>query len=114
MRRIPTAVWACLAAVTLPASVVAQTAPAMPTAPAAAASSGAKHYSTEETEIGTLLDDPAARAVLDKNIPGMTANEQVDMARSMTLKGIQQYSPDTITDKVLAAVDADFKKMPAK
>lgn len=114
MRRIPTAVLACLAAVTLPASVVAQTAPATPTAPAAAPAAGAKHYSTEETEIGTLLDDPAARAVLDKNIPGMTANEQVDMARSMTLKGIQQYSPDTITDKVLAAVDADFKKMPAK
>lgn len=32
----------------------------------------------------------------------------------MTLKDIQQYSPDTITDKVLANLDAEFAKIPAK
>jgi para-nitrobenzyl esterase len=36
------------------------------------------------------------------------------MARGMTLKAIQQYSPDAITDKVLADIDADFQKIPAK
>jgi para-nitrobenzyl esterase len=74
----------------------------------------AAHYSTSETEIGTLLDDPAAKALLDKHIPGMTTNDQIDMARGMTLKAVQQYSPDTITDKVLAALDADFQKIPVK
>lgn len=72
------------------------------------------HYSTATTDIGTLLDDPAAKAVLDKHIPGMTSNDQIDMARAMTLKDIQQYSPDQVNDKVLAAIDADFAKMPAK
>ena len=67
--------------------------------------------STSTTEIGALLDDPAAKAVLEKHVPGMTTNDQVDMARSMTLKDIQQYSPDQITDKVLAEIDADLAKL---
>ena len=71
-------------------------------------------YSTTTTEVGTLLDDPAAKAVLDKHVPGMTSNEQIDMARSMTLKDIQQYSPDALTDKVLADIDADLAKLKAK
>jgi para-nitrobenzyl esterase len=32
----------------------------------------------------------------------------------MTLKDIQQYSPDQITDKVLAAIDADLAKLKTK
>lgn len=71
-------------------------------------------YSTATTEIGALLDDPAAKAVLDKHVPGMTTNEQVDMARSMTLKDVQQYSPEALTDKVLADIDADLAKLKAK
>ena len=68
-------------------------------------------YSTSTTEIGALLDDPAAKAVLEKHVPGMTTNEQVDMARPMTLKDIEQYSPDQIADKVLAEIDADLAKL---
>lgn len=83
-------------------AMAAETTPA----PAAAAKAAAK-YSTADTEIGTLLDDPAARAIIDKHIPGMTSNDQIDMARAMTLKAIQQYAPE-ITDEILAAIDADF------
>jgi len=101
----------CLAGVGLPANAAAQ---ATPSAPAQTAPAAAPKYSTAETEIGTLLGDPAAKAILDKWIPGMTTDEQIDMARSMTLKAIQQYSPDLITDKVLAGIDEDFKKLPAK
>lgn len=97
-----------LAAVTAATGVHAQTAAPAPTATKAA------HYTSAATEIGMLLDDPAAKALLDKHIPGMSSNEQVDMARGMTLKDVQQYSPDQITDKVLADLDADFAKIPAK
>ncbi|MCP3735926.1 hypothetical protein M9979_13705 [Sphingomonas sp. RP10(2022)] len=90
----------------------AQTAKAPAAAPTTAASAG--RYSVATTEIGTLLDDPAAKAVIEKHIPGMTTNEQVDMARAMTLKDIQQYSPDQLTDKVLAETDADLAKLPVK
>jgi hypothetical protein len=74
----------------------------------------AAHYTTADTDIGTLLDDPAARAVLDKHIPGFSKRDQIDMARSMTLKGIQPYDSATITDKALADIDADLAKLPAK
>lgn len=72
-------------------------------------------YSTTTTTIGTLLDDPATRAILDKHIPGMSTNAQVDMARGMTLKDVQPFSPDAVTDKVLADIDVDLAKLkPAK
>ena len=86
-------------------------APAMAeTAPAAATAAKAK-YNSNDTELGTMLDDPAAKAIIEKHIPGMTTNEQVDMARGMTLKAIQQYSPDEVTDARLAAIDADLAKL---
>lgn len=94
-------IMAAAAMMMIPGAALAQTAPG-------------GHYSTATTEIGTLIDDPAAKAILDKHVPGMTTNDQVDMARSMTMKDIQQYSPDAITDKVLAAIDADFAKLPPK
>ncbi|MGR4863234.1 hypothetical protein [Caulobacter sp. LARHSG274] len=95
---------AMAAAAVSPAAANAQQAPAA-AAPAA--------YTTENTEIGALLDDPAAKAVLAKHIPNVVANPGIDQARSMTLKQVQQYSPD-LTDEVLAKIDADLAKLPAK
>lgn len=83
-----------------------------PAAPAPAAAAAVPKYSTADTDLGTLLDNPAAKAIIEKHIPGMTTNEQIDMARGMTLKGIQQYSPDDVTDARLAAIDADLAKLP--
>ncbi len=81
-------------------------------APAAApAATGAK-YTTVDTDIGTLIDDPAAKAIVEKHIPGMTTSDQIDMARAMTLKDIQAYAPDNVTDERLAAIDADLAKLP--
>ena len=101
-----------LAAVLLlaPASMLHAQAAPKTSAPA----TGAAHYSSATTEIGTLLDDPAAKAVIEKHVPGMTTNDQIDMARGMTLKDIQQYSPDAMNDKVLAETDADLAKLPVK
>lgn len=82
--------------------------------PVGAHAQAADHYTTATTEIGTLLDDPAAKAILEKYIPGMTTNDQVEMARAMTLKDIQQYSPDAVTDKALAQIDAELAKLPPK
>lgn len=89
-----------------PLAAVAQAA-----APAAAASA---HYSTADTTVGQILDDPAAKAVVDKHLPGLLAGEQIDMAREMTLKTLQQFAPDRVTDEALANIDADFVKLPVK
>lgn len=69
--------------------------------------------STGTTDIGTLLDNPAAKAVLDKHLPGFADNPQISMARSMTLKQIQAFAGDAITDQKLALIDADLAKLPA-
>jgi hypothetical protein len=74
----------------------------------------ATHYSTADTDIGTLLDDPRVKAVLDKHVPGFADDPQVQMARPMTLKTIQQYAPERFTDEVLAKIDADLAKLSEK
>lgn len=94
-------------AIAAAAPVLAQSAPA----PAAAA--GAKHYSTADTPIGTLLADPAAKAIVDKRIPGFSANPQISMVSSATLAQIQPMKPDLLTDALLASIDADLAKLPA-
>jgi para-nitrobenzyl esterase len=97
------------AALLMPAGAFAQTA-----APPAAATAAAPHYTTAETDMGTILDDPAAKAVVAKYLPATIANPQIEMARSLTLKALQQYAPDTITDETLTKIDADFAKLPPK
>ena len=83
-------------------------------APAAAFAQAAKPYRTAETPLGTLLDDPAAKAVLAKYLPQLVNGGQADQARPLTLRAIQQYAPDQFTDKLLDAIDADLAKVPAK
>jgi acetyl esterase/lipase len=65
-------------------------------------------YTTSDTNVGTILDTPALRAIVDKYIPGFSSGSQIDQARPMTLKIIQQFSPDKVTDKALAQIDAEF------
>lgn len=67
-------------------------------------------YSSGATAIGTLLDDAASRSVVDKYIPGFSKRPQINLARSMTLKQVQFYD-STITDAILAKIDADLAKL---
>lgn len=101
---------AALAAVALCASPIAAATEAQQTGPAAEV---ATHFSTAETEIGTLLDNPETKAVLEKHIPQFVADPQIAMARSMTLKQIQSFASDVLTDEKLALIDADLAALPA-
>lgn len=72
------------------------------------------HYSVRTTLVGTLLDDPAAAAILQQIIPTIVANEMFQtMGRSQTLVAIQQYEPAALSDEVLARIQAEFDKIPA-
>jgi hypothetical protein len=70
-------------------------------------------YSISETDIGTLVDNPVIKALIDKILPGVTANPQFEMARSMTFKQVQGYAPDQFPDAKLAELDAELAKLPA-
>ncbi len=89
------------------ASAALSAAPAFAADPAPAAAPAAK-LSTADTTIGDLLDNPAAKAVLARHIPALIENAQIDMARSMTLKQIQGFAGDALTDEVLAKIDTDL------
>jgi len=80
----------------------------------AEASSPAPAYTTAETDIGTLVDNAETKAILDKHMPGFSDNQQIAMARAMTLKQIQSFASDQITDEKLAAIDADLAKLTKK
>lgn len=81
----------------------------------AVAADAAAHYSVETTLVGKMLDDPAANALLAKMIPTVYANEMFKTSgRELTLKAIQQYEPEALSDANLAKVQAELDKIPAK
>jgi hypothetical protein len=98
----------CAAALVAGMPAVAQT------AQNAVAPAAVKHYNTQETAIGELLADPAAKTVLDAHIPGLSDDPSIGMASSMSLRAIQPMASDKITVAMLDAVDADLAKIPAK
>ena len=82
---------------------------------AQAAQAAADHYSVETTLVGKLLEDPAADAILKRMIPSVYNNEMFKtMGRDSTLKAIQQYEPEALSDANLAKLQAEFDKIPAK
>ncbi|MDB5725468.1 MAG: hypothetical protein JWQ16_2222 [Novosphingobium sp.] len=103
---------ALLLAVALATSTFGLTTAYAADAPKAATASA--KYTTADTQIGTLLDDPAAKAILMKHVPQLAGSAQIDMARTMTLKQVQGYASDMLTDDALAKIDADLAKLPSK
>lgn len=65
---------------------------------------------SSESTMGDLIDNKEAKAVLDKHLPGMSENPQMEQARPMSLKALQQFAPN-ITDEKLKAVDEDLAKI---
>lgn len=90
------------AALLVPAVAVAQTAPA---APAADAAKPAAKFNLD-TPIGELLANDAAKAVLDKELPGLTQLPQLEMIKGLGLKQLQPYSDGKLTDELLAKTEA--------
>jgi len=107
MRRYPMifAALAAAATVSMPGSALAQ----------GTTAAQAVHYSVAETPVGKLLDDPAANAILKRMIPTVYSNDMFQtQGRTLTLKAIQQYEPDALSDENLAKIQAELDKIPAK
>lgn len=69
----------------------------------------AQPYSTSETTLGVLLDNPDTAAILEEHIPGFTENSQIGMARGFTLITLKSFAPDMITDEALEKIDTDLQ-----
>ena len=58
-----------------------------------------------------MLDDPAARAVLQKHIPQVIGNSQIGMARGITLAELQSFVPQ-LTQALLDTIDSELPAIP--
>jgi hypothetical protein len=81
---------------------------------AAGVAVAAPPLSTATTSIGEILDTPAAKAVVDRHLPSVLTNPQIKMARPLTLKGLQRFPKDSVSDGALAAIDKDFAALSAR
>lgn len=98
---------------------------AAPSAADAASTSVSHGYSTSRTQIGVLMADPAARAVLVRHIPAFGENASsgggagggLDQASAMTLRELAQavgaYGGDMFAASKLDAIDVDLAALPA-
>ena len=104
-----TKLFAAAAALTVLAAAPAfAQAPAAP-APAAPAAAGA--LSVETTPIETIVANPAGKAVLDKDLPGLTTHEAYEQFKAMTLAQVAPMSQGAITPEALKTVQADLDKI---
>ncbi|PQO98750.1 hypothetical protein C5614_11865 [Massilia phosphatilytica] len=103
------AIVAVLAGLTFGQAGAQQNAPANP--PNAASGQAQVKWSTDSL-VGDLLDYAPAKAILVKHMPAIAQDDQIEQARGMTFRSLQQFAPDAITDALLAALDADLAKLP--
>jgi hypothetical protein len=105
--------WTGLLLLTLPAA--AQDAPASTAASApasAAASTPAPAYS-RDTPVEKMTSDPAAVAVLNKDLPGLLTAPEFTIFKSMSLKQLQQASGGDLSEVDVAKAEADLQALPA-
>lgn len=70
----------------------------------------AQNAATEEalnvdSSVGTLLDNPKSKEVLDTLTPGLSTDPRIDMAREMTLREIVPLSDGKLTPELLNTIN---------
>jgi hypothetical protein len=65
------------------------------------------HY-TLDTPIKNLIADPQAKAVLDKDLPGMSSDENLPKFEDKSLRELQPLSGGQLTDALMKQVAADL------
>ena len=81
---------------------------------AAGAALAADKLTVDETPIADLAATPETKAILDKDLPGLTAHPAFDQFKGMTLKALQPMSGGVVTDEQLAAVQAGLDALAKK
>lgn len=77
-------------------------------APLAATARGPGQAFTLDTPIATIAADPAGKAILDKDLPGLTSHPMYGLFKGRSLKAVQPMSGGAITDERLAQTQADL------
>ncbi|WP_255587172.1 hypothetical protein [Hephaestia mangrovi] len=85
----------------VPAAAFAQTGDAPPSALINA------HY-TLDTPIKDLIADPGAKAVLDKDLPGLSSDENLSKFEDKSLRELQPMTGGQLTDDLMKKVATDL------
>ena len=97
-----------------PASAPAgTTASAAATAPASAAPTVPAQPYSRDTPVEKLASDPAAVAVLNKDLPGLLTAPEFAIFKSMSLKQLQQASGGDLSEVDVAKAESDLQALPA-
>jgi acetyl esterase/lipase len=67
-----------------------------------------------DAAMGELLHDPAARAVLQQELPQFVSSPQVEQARDLSLRSLQRYAPQLLTQTKLDEVDTKLRTATAQ
>ena len=81
---------------------------------ASGAALAADKLTVEATPIADLAAKAETKAILDKDLPGLTAHPAFEQFKGMTLKALQPMSGGNLTDEQLAAVQADLDALAKK
>ncbi|TCJ36994.1 alpha/beta hydrolase [Parafrankia sp. BMG5.11] len=66
-----------------------------------------------DSTMGELLDNPASRAVLEREVPVIAKSPQISAARDISLRMVAQYAPAILTAEKMALIDAALAADPA-
>jgi hypothetical protein len=55
-----------------------------------------------------LVADPALKAVVDKDIPGLETNQYYEQIKGMSIRGISKFPQANIDDAKLVTIQADL------
>jgi hypothetical protein len=100
-----------VAAVAILAFAGGNAALAQSSAPLPAASAASQTLSVD-APIETLVATPAAKAVLDADVPGLTTHPAFDKFKHESLRSVAPKFGGAITDKDVAKVQADLAALP--
>ncbi|MBC7667499.1 hypothetical protein [Caulobacter sp. DWR2-3-1b2] len=67
-----------------------------------------KAFLTLDTPIAVIVADPAGKAVLDKDVPGLTDHPLYDSFKTLSLKELQPKMGGGIGDDAMAATARDL------
>lgn len=62
----------------------------------------------QNAKLGDLLGNEAAKAVLDKHLPGFSTNPMTGMASGFTLGQLAAFPQANVSPEALAAIVADL------
>lgn len=88
----------------------ATTVPAEKSPPPAADAKPATRYNLD-TPIGELLTNYRAKAVLDKDMPGLSSDKNLDKVKPLSLNRLAPLSGGRLTPDLLAKVGKDLAKI---